>query len=131
MTASIKGQKKMIIIIIQEEWKSFSLEYFLTKYCIVCTSLFSSTADIRFKYKPIVTSVNEVPVDFAHKLHNYARFCHNNETRTKRKYRKIEEMKRIRVINPFAFSPPLLIKRAGTQINQIIRCAVAVMKRVY
>lgn len=28
------------------------------------TSLFSSTADIRFKYKPMVTSVNEVPVDW-------------------------------------------------------------------
>lgn len=77
MTASIKGQKKklIIIIIIEEEWESFSLEYILTKYCIVCTSLFSSTADIRFKYKPIVTSVNEVPVDFAHKLHNYAHFA--------------------------------------------------------
>lgn len=31
------------------------------------TSLFSSTADIRFKYKPIVTSVNEVPVDWMQK----------------------------------------------------------------
>lgn len=27
------------------------------------TSLFSSTADMRFKYKPIVTSVSEVPVE--------------------------------------------------------------------
>lgn len=38
---------------------------------VVDTSLFSSTADIRFKYKPIDTSVNEVPVDrlvFKHKL---------------------------------------------------------------
>lgn len=33
----------------------------------VDTSLFSSTADIRFKYKPIDTSVNEVPVDSMHK----------------------------------------------------------------
>lgn len=33
----------------------------------VDTSLFSSTADIRFKYKPIDTSVNEVPVDSIHK----------------------------------------------------------------
>lgn len=32
----------------------------------VDTSLFSSTADIRFKYKPIDTSVNEVPVDSMH-----------------------------------------------------------------
>lgn len=29
----------------------------------VGTSLFSSTADIRFKYKPMETSVKEVPVD--------------------------------------------------------------------
>lgn len=27
------------------------------------TSLFSSTADIRFKYKPMVTSVKEAPVE--------------------------------------------------------------------
>lgn len=32
----------------------------------VDTSLFSSTADIRFKFKPIDTSVNEVPVDSMH-----------------------------------------------------------------
>lgn len=48
----------------------------------VDTSLFSSTADIRFKYKPIDTSVNEVPVDS----------IHNGEAHQRRK--KIHEIKR-------------------------------------
>lgn len=42
------------------------------------TSLFSSTAEIRFKYKPIVTSVNEVPVDMTHKAHKKHTHIHKH-----------------------------------------------------
>lgn len=36
------------------------------------TSLFSSTADMRFKYKPIVTSVSEVPVELRTRIFAHA-----------------------------------------------------------
>lgn len=64
------------------------------------TSLFSSTAEIRFKYKPMVTSVNEVPVDLHTTIITYIKYTWNERARPHQAATSNEyEKKRIRKRN--------------------------------